>query len=228
MKRLFSFSFGVSVCLALACAASAQMGMNLFKKPNIANIFRPVVGSGAAYQMIDSEGKKSSLELSIVDKELFEGKTAYWFEVGHDEERTGTMSYAKMLVTPDDFQFHRMIFVMPGSNQPVEMPFNPSQRTRQRMQEEMEKWHSVGTESVTVPAGTFSCEHWTRDDGKGDVWVSTKVSPMSLVKSVDKNSTMVLTRLFSDAKDHIAGTPQKFDPQMMRQMMQQRMGKDQE
>jgi hypothetical protein len=80
----------------------------------------------------------------------------------------------------------------------------------------------VGTESITVPAGTFSCEHWTKDDGKGDVWVSSKVSPLGIVKAVDSDQTMVLTKVTTDATSHITGTPVKFDPQMM---MQQRMGK---
>jgi len=34
---------------------------------------------------------------------------------------------------------------------------------------------------------------------------------------VDDNETMVLTRVISDAKTHISGTPVKFDPQMFRQ-----------
>jgi hypothetical protein len=73
-----------------------------------------------------------------------------------------------------------------------------------------------------VPAGTFSCEHWTKDEGKGDVWVSSKVSPMGMVKIVDENDTMVLTRLISDAKSHITGTPVKFDPQTFRQQKGQK------
>ena len=74
-----------------------------------------------------------------------------------------------------------------------------------------------GTESVTVPAGTFSCTHFRMKDGSGDAWVSDKVGPWGLVKSDNKDSSMVLTKVITDAKDHITGTPTKFDPmQMMR------------
>ena len=57
---------------------------------------------------------------------------------------------------------------------------------------DLAKWHQVGSESVTVPAGTFSCDHWAKDDGSGDIWVSSQVAPMGMVKSVDKNDTTVL------------------------------------
>jgi hypothetical protein len=93
---------------------------------------------------------------------------------------------------------------------------------RDNLDKKPEKWHSVGNESITVPAGTFSCEHWTKDEGKGDVWVSAKVSPMGMVKMMDENETMVLTRLISDAKSHITGTPVKFDPQTFRQQKGQK------
>jgi hypothetical protein len=38
---------------------------------------------------------------------------------------------------------------------------------------------------------------------------------------VEDGRTMVLVKQISDAKTHIKGTPMKFDPQMMRQMMNQ-------
>jgi hypothetical protein len=54
-------------------------------------------------------------------------------------------------------------------------------------------------------------------DGSGDAWVSDKVGPWGLVKSDNKDTSMVLTKVITDAKDHITGTPTKFDPtQMMR------------
>jgi hypothetical protein len=81
-----------------------------------------------------------------------------------------------------------------------------------------EKAEAVGTESITVPAGTFTCQHYRMKDGSGDAWISDKVGPWGLVKSVDKDgSSLVLTKAITDAKDHITGTPKKFDPtQMMR------------
>jgi hypothetical protein len=219
MKRLHVLLVTVGLCLLVGTIARAQMGMEMFKKPAIADIFKPVVGNGAVYET-ERDQKKSTIEMTVVGQESVDGKEGFWLEFGHSDQRSGTMVYAKMLVTKDDFQFHRMIFQQPG--QPaMEMPMNPTAQQRSRMSDEMEKWHKVGTETITVPAGTFDCEHWAKDDGKGDVWVSSKVTPMSLVKEVTPTNSMILVKSITDAKDHITGTPMKFDPEAMkRQMMQ--------
>jgi hypothetical protein len=219
MKRLHLLLVAAGLGLILGTAARAQMGMDMFKKPAIADIFKPVVGSGAVYET-ERDQKKSTIEMSVVAQETVDGKDGFWLEFGHSDLRSGTMSYGKMLVTKDDFQFHRMIFQQPGQP-PMELPMNMNPRQKSQMTDEMEKWHKVGTETVTVPAGTFLCEHWAKDDGKGDVWASSKVTPMSLVKEVTPTNSMVLVKLITDAKDHITGTPTKFDPEAMkRQMMQ--------
>jgi len=227
MKRTQLVWLAVVICLCAASAAHAQMGVNFFKKPNIADIFKPVVGNGSAYEM-QRTGKdaKQSLEMSIVGKESVDGKEAYWMEVGHPDEKSGTMAYAKMLITKSDFQFHKMVFQQPG--QPaMEMPFHPEQMNMagKHAESELEKWSLVGTESITVPAGTFSCQHWKKNEGVGDVWVSDKVSPLGMIKSVQPNETMVLTKVITDAKDHITGPVRQFDPMAMRQQMMQQMQK---
>jgi hypothetical protein len=227
MKRttllLLAAAIGTAAALStsLVPGAFAQFGLSPIKRPNIANIFHPVLGQGAAYESTDSDGKKSHMEMYVVDKEMVGTEQGYWMEVGHSADASGNLVYGKMLVTPADFKFHKMVFVMPGSTQPMEMDMEHSKAGRDAMDEKLDKWHSVGTESVTVPAGTFSCEHWSKDDGKGDVWASSKISPMGMVKSVEDGRTMVLVKQISDAETHIKGTPMKFDPQMMRQMMNQ-------
>jgi hypothetical protein len=219
MKRTALVLLATTLCTTLAYRASAQFGFSPIKRPNIANIFHPVVGQGAAYDTIDKDGKKSHMEMYVVDKEMVGTEQGYWMEVGHSADASGNLTYGKMLVTPADFKFHKMIFVMPGQTQPMEMDMERS-KGRDAMEEQLEKWHSVGSETITVPAGTFSCEHWTKDDGKGDAWASTKVGPMGLVKSVEDGRIMVLAKIITDAKTRITGTPVKFDPKMM---MQQRM-----
>ncbi len=223
MKRQNVLLLAAGLSLLFGAAARAQLGMDLFKKPAISDIFKPVVGNGAVYET-ERDQKKSTLEMTIVGQEPFEGKDAYWLEFGHTDPRSGTMAYGKMLVTKEDFQFHRMIFQQPGQP-PMEMPMSPTAQQRSRMSDEMEKWHKVGTETITVPAGIFVCDHWTKDDGKGDVWASSKVSPMSLVKEVTPTNSMVLVKVITDAKDHITGTPTKFDPEAMRRQMMEQMQK---
>jgi hypothetical protein len=226
MKRTFAGLVILVASLSLSSASNAQLGggMSFFKKPSIADIFHPVVGAGSTYEETNKDGSKTALEMSVISREDVDGKESYWFEVGHNDKRSGdAMTYAKILVSKDDFEMHKMIFVMPGSNTPMEMPINQTAKTKERMAESMDKWHKVGTESVTVPAGTFLCDHWAKDDGTEDIWATSKVAPMSMVKHVKKDSsTMLLVSTTSKAVEHITGTPQKFDPQAF---MQQRMQK---
>ena len=142
------------------------------------------------------------MEMSVVGKEMVGTEEGFWMEVGHNEGKDGNLKYGKVLVTKD-FTFHKMVFVMPGSPQPMEMDMNNRKAHHGDMEKEVEKWHSVGTETITVPAGTFSCEHWQKDDGKGD----------------DNGRTMVLEKIITNAQTHITGAPVKFDPQMMRQQL---------
>jgi hypothetical protein len=207
--------------LALALPLAAQMfGPRV---PTLSGIWHPVVGTGAAYEMTKKDGQKSQMEITIVGKEDVEGKTAFWLEMAMTDQRTSQPVYAKNLMSVSDagVTSMRMVMQMPGQN-PMEMDMNMNPAGRGMKQTLpatiADKAEVVGTESVTVPAGTFSCTHFRMKDGSGDAWISDKVGPWGLVKSQSKDSSMVLAKVITDAKDHITGTPTKFDPmQMMRQ-----------
>jgi len=220
IKRVQAALIALVFCFGFSATSRAQMGMNFFKKPSIADIFKPVVGAGAVYQTDDGQ-KKETLEMSVVAKDTADGKEAFWLEFGHTDSRSGQLTYAKMLVTREDFQFHRIIVQPAGQPQPMEIPVSGAMSRQPSMQEDAtEKWQKVGTETITVPAGTYSCDHWTKGEGKGDVWTSSKVSPMTLVKQTSPGRSMVLVKVLTDAQDHITGTPIKFDPQQMMQQHQ--------
>lgn len=207
------------LALAAASPSSAQMGMDIFKRPAITKVFRPVVGKGAVYLDTTKDGKTRNSEISIVGKDSVEGKEGFWMQFVSGEPDGKTM-VGKSLITPGDFQFHRMIIQMAG--QPaMEMPMKMNAARKDKLEEKFEDWHSVGTESVTVPAGTFSCEHWRNDKTNSDVWTSEKISPFGLVKEVRPNSTMVLTKILDNATDRITGPVKQFDMQQMMQEMQQ-------
>ena len=216
-----AFWLTLTACLCVGSPARAQLGLNLFRKPNIADVFKPVVGKGGVYETVRAkDGTKHSLEMTIIGKESVDGKEAYWMEVAHDQDRSGQVSYAKMLLTKEDFQARRMIFQQPGKPA-MEFPmnFNAAGKNSLKHQEELEKWHQIGSESITVPAGTFSCQHWQKEDGKGDAWISDKVSPFGVIKMVSPTETMTLVKVINDAKDHISGPVQQVDPQLLRQQM---------
>jgi len=212
------------VALILALPVAAQMfGPRV---PTLSGIWHPAVGNGAAYEMT-KDGKKSQIEIIVVGKEDVDGKPAFWMEMGMTDPRSSQIMYAKSLMSVSDagVTSTRIVMQMPGQPDPMEMDLSMSPAGRGMKQTTpvniADKAEVVGTESVTVPAGTFSCTHYRMKDGSGDAWLSDKVSPWSLVKSEDKNSSLVLTKVITDAKDHITGTPRKFDPM---QMMRDRQG----
>ncbi len=222
MKRCW-YGLGVLVvCVCVASSASAQMGIDMFKKPEIVKAFNPVVGKGAQYlNTTNSKGtpKTATMEMYIVAKESVEGKDGYWMEFVMTDEKNQS-SVGKGLFTKEDFQFHRMIMQMPGMGA-MEMPINPSAGRKEKVEDTLNEWHSVGSESVTVPAGTFSCEHWRNDKRNSDAWTSDKVTPFGMVKETNPNGGMVLTKVLTDAQERITGPVTKFDMQQMMQQMQQ-------
>jgi hypothetical protein len=70
----------------------------------------------------------------------------------------------------------------------------------------------VGTESVTVPAGTFTCQHYRSqgNNGTSDVWFSTDITPTGMVKMTSQDTTQVLKKVLTHETSHIKGEPQKF------------------
>ncbi len=219
MKRM---TWGVALLLALVLPARGQMGMDLFRKPTIAKAFHPVVGKGAEYETTSQRSggtRTHTMELSVVGKDTVDGKDAYWMQFASTDDKQQTM-VGKSLITPDDFEFHRIIVQIPGQGA-MEMPANMTANNRDKMNQQLSDWHSVGTDTITVPAGIFSCEHWKNEKDGSDVWTSEKVTPFGMVKQVSKDSTMVLVKVLDNVPDRITGPVKPFDMQQIMQQMQQ-------
>ncbi|HEV1996118.1 MAG TPA: hypothetical protein VGR03_17425 [Candidatus Acidoferrum sp.] len=131
----------------------------------------------------------------------------------------------KMLMSVNGDQTVTMRMVTRMGNDVIEMDMNMPMMKNRQTPSPADARHGaerVGTETITVPAGTFACEHWRANDGTSDFWISDKVRPMGLVKTVGKDSSMVLLRLITDAKTKLPPPYKKFDPmEMMRQQQQQ-------
>lgn len=219
MKRTFVGLLVLVGCFCLSPVSSAQFGANLFSKPNIADVFHPVVGQGALYEEQHKDGTKTAMEMSVLGKEMPDGQEAYWVQFGRGDSGS-ELKYSKLLITKEKFEVKRMIFMSPKTSQLMEFPVPQGQAAKQKFDEEKEKWHKVGAEPVVVPGGTFLCDHWAKDDGSEEIWASSKISPLSMVKSKRGDTTTVLVKVISGATDHLPGTPMKFDPQAMRQQRQ--------
>jgi len=225
MKRSWHvFAIFVAILLAAASSSQAQMGMDMFKRPSITKVFHPVVGRGAVYLDTDKDGKTSrTSEIAVVAKESFEGKEGFWMQI-YSTDSQGKAFVGKSLITPGDFEFHRMIIQPPGQ-QAMEIPMKMNAARKEKIEEHAAEWHSVGTESVTVPAGAFSCEHWRNDKTHAEIWTSDKVTPFGMVKEISGNgNTQVLSKLLDNATDRITGPVKQLGDmqQMMQQMQQQR------
>ncbi len=216
--KTFKFAAACAFCFTiLAASASAQMGMGM--RPSMpSGIFTPTVGAGAQYESTAADGTKTTIEFVLVDKESVDGKDGYWLEW----ETPGKMGdmIMKTLIVPGATDASPRVIMQMGKGQPMEMPAQGRMGTSVKPNLDVRTGgQDLGKESVTVPAGTFSCEHYRSKDG-GDTWVSSEVPPFGMVKSSNNGSTMVLTKVISGAKDKITGTPVPFNPQMMMQGMQ--------
>jgi hypothetical protein len=219
MKLAIRIVVIVFIAIGLTYSAGAQMGMGMAHPPSIAGVFNPEVGSGAAYEMVRKDGgQKTSFEMSVVGKE----GPNYWLEYTMQSPH-GTV-YMKSLLAreADNVVIQRTIFQMPG-RPPMDMS---SMMKMHGMQSEESKAdmranaESLGNETITTPAGTFSCQHWRSKKDGSEYWLSDKVSPWKLVKMTGKDQSMTLTKVITDAKTHITGTPVSMED-MMKGMGQQ-------
>ncbi|HTP68642.1 MAG TPA: hypothetical protein VMJ35_07030 [Dongiaceae bacterium] len=216
------------VILGIASIAQAQMGMDYFTRPAITKVFHPTVGKGSVYQTTNTsggDGKTSTTEIGIVGKESVDGKDAYWVETSMTDPKGQPVVGKTLMSLQGEVTIHRVIFQQAG--QPaMEMPMNMTGQHKSTGEVNLNDWHSVGTESVTVPAGTFTCEHWKNEKNGSEIWTSDKVPSYGVVKELSNKRSMVLVKIIDNYPDKITGPVQKFDmQQMMQQMQQQRQQK---
>jgi hypothetical protein len=212
MRTLSRFAAACALTM-LAAGASAQTGM----RPQMPmGIFTPTIGAGGVYDETAQDGTKTSIEYDLVGKESVNGRDGYWLEFTTNQ-KMGQM-VMKMLVVPGSDQPTAHLIMQMGKNPPMDMT-QMAQRSNSATPnyDVRNGGQDLGKESVTVPAGTFSCEHYRSASG-GETWVSNQVPPFGMVKSVTNGTTMVLTKVVSDAKDKITGTPVPFNPMMMQGM----------
>ena len=202
----------VAFLFAIALPAGAQM----FGRPQIPQgVFNPVVGAGAEYETQNSDGRKETMSFAIVGKDTVNGQNGYWMEFTFSGTPMGDVVVKTLAVVMNGtFTTSKTIMQLPG-RPPMEMPSQMQAANGTNLADIRNKADDLGTESITTPAGTFSCHHYRMKDGSGDGWVSESVHPFGLVKGQQKDSTTVLVKTLSDVKDKITGTPQPFNPMMM-------------
>lgn len=215
------FVRGVLLTLAIVLASTAgawaqRMGMG--QAPHILGLFKPVVGSGAEYQISTKKNETVDWVYAIVGKENVGGDEGYWMEMRMKGGKGEGMIMKQLMVMHEGSpEIKRMIMQAPGQP-PMEMPMGMMGGMMKRAQESAAEQtggmgEKVGTETVTVPAGTFECEHYRTKSGNttGDVWISAKVFPYGMVKMVSGDTTMVLEKVLENETSQIKGEPRKME-----------------
>jgi hypothetical protein len=215
------------VALAVTGALRAQrpgggMGGMFGNMPSLPGLQNPTVGSGSEYLMT-TKGKEMDMSTVVLGKEDVDGATGYWMEIRMTSAELGGEMVMKQLtvVSPEGAGIKRMIMQQPGKP-PIEMPAMMMSMMQQHQPHPTTPTGGVasgkggmgemlGTESVTVPAGTFSCQHYRSQgtNGPSDVWISTQITPYALVKMTGPDVTMVLKKTLTNETSHIKGEPQK-------------------
>ena len=208
--RKIVFIISVLSILCLVQLGYAQFGKG--RGPKFYSDFKPVVGGWSEYQMTRKGEQPSKMKIAIVGKE----GDAYWYETVMETKREERM-ISKMLVSgnPEDQKSIKRMIVKMGDEPAMEMPVQMMQGSKDQGQRG--KTIDKGTESIKVPAGTFTTQHMQYQDGETvvDTWVHKDISPYGMVKSQSKEFEMVLLGYGTGAKTLITETPQKFEmPQM--------------
>jgi hypothetical protein len=196
--------------LAMSGAARAQFGRGP-QTPTLGGMFTPVIGLGADYDMTTSKGEKMNFQMAIVGSDTINGKQGYWMEITIAGGKMPQPMVMKSLSVVDgnSVMTQRMVMMMNG--QAYQMPDQMVQGRNKPSDTDISlSATKVGTESVTVPAGTFMTDHYKNKDGD-DFWIAKDAGPWGMVKMQGHDGTsMVLTKVVHDAKDQITGTPQAF------------------
>jgi hypothetical protein len=177
------------------------------------------VGQWASFDVKGGASEGGKLRLAIVGSERQGDSTFYWVELAGtsatDPARNGIM---QSLVA--DLGAHatpvRAMIAKVGNQPAIKVPQAMLAMTSQTAAQHntalafahrCDGAQIVGSETVTVPAGSFATVH-VKSEG-GDAWVS-KAVPFTIVKvSGHDGSTMLLVGYGTDAKSSITETPQE-------------------
>jgi hypothetical protein len=218
--RKSGWALVLAVCISAGAWAQRMRGGMGQQPPSMPGVFKPVVGAGAQYEM-DTKSHKSDIAWAVVGHEDVNGSPGYWMEIRTESPEIGGETVMKqlMVLSSGGGEIKRMIMQAPG-RPPMEMPMGMMSgmpKSGNASSGGGSPAQMVGTEPVTVPAGTFVCEHFRKQQDKGtiDYWVSTQVSPYGVVKMTGPEMNLVLKKVLSGETSHIKGEPQKMQmPEM--------------
>ena len=210
MRRILSLA--VAAALVAAAPVAAQSNPCADKGPRL-----PAAGGWAEYHSDSGDFKMMYVGHETAGERI---EMAMSRTMRNGETTNMVM---QMVVPSFPYQMSQMteMVMQMGDQPPMKMSGQMLDMMRQRAPDRMAmspdmcaRLTKVGTESVTVPAGTFSTTHYRDAQSGTDVWVDPAV-PFGAVKVVSSQTTLVLKAKGTGGTTGIRGTPQEMGPGMM-------------
>lgn len=213
MRRLIG-AVGALAVLAMPARGQAQeLCKTSFKTPP--------VGSWAEWRMTEGADSSITSRMAVVGSEQRDGKTLTRLEMTSQGRRGPIIMQVLISGWPYGAgETEEAVFKM-GDRPAMKVPqamlsriANHRGSSASGWMRGCEKMQVVGSEKVTVPAGTFSTTHYRNAQDGSDVWID-KDLPFALVKLTDSSaadgekSTMELSASGTGAKSAITETPQE-------------------
>jgi hypothetical protein len=208
---VFKLSFVTAVLVAATLPGWGQAAV--VRPPEMPGVFQPMVGSGAIYQITAAHNPGVQFTYAVVGKQ----DDAYWLEIRTSTPKGQMIMKQLVSVTGGGNPPHvKRMIIQAAGQPPMELPVSLGNRAVGRAPNQgaanpRELGEKVGMETITVSGGTFECEHYRRaSSGKpADLWVSSKVSPYSLVKMTSDETQMELQKVLVNETSRITGEPMK-------------------
>jgi len=197
--------------------------MNLMRPPNLPGMQLDLdEGSGAEYQ-----GGSLSLTFAIIGEENVDGQDGHWLEARLEgvPSLQGELIFKILMVgSVKDLQSKRTIVQLPGWP-PIEA--SPSQIRRYGLEFDKTQRASDAppaaqlvspNERVTVPAGSFDCQHFriTIQGKSTDYWTSSSAHAWGMVSlKVEGREIWTLKRVLEGEKSQILGEPKQMSDEQL-------------
>jgi len=208
MRSVLAWAAGAVLCLA-APAAQAQ-------NPCAQYVKFPAAGRWAEYRAVFNKKDPSAFRYAVVGVERREGTEYTWFEWKMSGASPDQSFVYQMLLPQSPLQMGQIQEVVMKQGSRPAMKISGMMMSMIRGQMEKSSLFKdlckdvtlVGSESVTVPAGTFKALHYRSEKNRTDSWVSPDL-PFAMVKSVGENHEIRLTGQGDGAESSITETPQE-------------------
>lgn len=216
----------VVVAIAWSARAPAQSGTPL---PGMMppGVFLPeelgaccegfTVGAWVEYRVARRDATKTfDMRFAVVGRE----GQAWWIEMEISDARVGAVATKMLVETGAGTRDERLkrIIVQPEGQLPLELPVKSAGSHVPPLEEGGGPGALVGTETLSLRAGTFSTQHFRRGSGEGahDVWLSDGVALWGLARYRSPRVTLSLVAQGRGAVSRIEGEPIPFDPDQLR------------